>query len=433
MKLGLRGLVLALYFMVSGGPFGLEELLAKVGFWGAVPFLLLTPLVWSLPTALMVGELSSALPHSGGYYAWVRRGLGPFWGVQEAWLSFSASLFDMAIYPALFTSYLARLWPSAAAHPLSIGVVFIAVCLAWNLRGLEAFERYGTLLAVVLLAPFILLAACNWGGFGGPHAAFLVAPVAVATPRSTDLLGALLIAMWNFMGWDNASTLAGEVQSPQRSYPRGVALALVLVICTYMVPVIAAANSGVDPAEWRTGAWVSHARATGGTWVATAICIAGMVSPVGMFASLMASYARLPVALAEDGYLPRGLTRRTRSGAPWIALGVCAMLWTVTLGLSFERLVVIDILLYGLSLLLEFVTLVALRIREPELPRPYRVPGGLIGAVLLGLGPLLLVVLALVRNRAETVFAMPAVVFAAMVIALGPMFYLLAERYRRRG
>ena len=50
-------------------------------------------MVWSLPTALMIGELSSAIPAEGGFYAWVTRGLGPFWGFQEAWLSLVASIF----------------------------------------------------------------------------------------------------------------------------------------------------------------------------------------------------------------------------------------------------------------------------------------------------------------------------------------------------
>ena len=81
----------------------------------------MTPVVWSLPTALMVGELAAALPEEGGYYAWVRRALGPFWGFQEAWLSLVASVFDMAIYPTLFALYLGKLSPplptAGAARP----------------------------------------------------------------------------------------------------------------------------------------------------------------------------------------------------------------------------------------------------------------------------------------------------------------------------
>ncbi|MDP9001980.1 MAG: amino acid permease, partial [Myxococcota bacterium] len=97
--------------MVSGGPYGLEELVSSVGYGGALLLLVVTPIVWSLPTALMVGELAGAVPDEGGYYAWVRRAMGKFWGFQEAWLSLVASIFDMAIYPTLFVTYLNRLFP----------------------------------------------------------------------------------------------------------------------------------------------------------------------------------------------------------------------------------------------------------------------------------------------------------------------------------
>ncbi len=107
-KLTLWPLVAATFFMVSGGTYGTEEIVHGAGYGRAILILLFTPVLWSLPTAFMIGELSSALPAEGGYYAWVRRGLGNFWGFQEAWLSLAASIFDMAIYPTLFVGYLTR-------------------------------------------------------------------------------------------------------------------------------------------------------------------------------------------------------------------------------------------------------------------------------------------------------------------------------------
>jgi amino acid transporter len=77
--------------MVSGGPYGLEELVKDTGYRAALLILVLLPLVWSLPTGLMVGELSAAIPAEGGFYVRVRRALGPFWGVQESWLSLPKS------------------------------------------------------------------------------------------------------------------------------------------------------------------------------------------------------------------------------------------------------------------------------------------------------------------------------------------------------
>ena len=84
-------LVAATYFMVSGGPYGLEDLVQSAGYGRALLVLAITPLLWALPTALMVGELASAIPEQGGYYEWVRRAIGPFWGFQESWLSLAAA------------------------------------------------------------------------------------------------------------------------------------------------------------------------------------------------------------------------------------------------------------------------------------------------------------------------------------------------------
>ena len=86
----------------------------------------------------------------------------------------------------------------------------------------------------------------------------------------------------------------------------------------------------------------------------------------------MMSYTRLPIAMAADGLLPRAFLRRNRRGVPWVSVLVCGLGWALALKLPFERLISIDLILYGSSLILEFVTLIVLRLREPELPRPFR-------------------------------------------------------------
>ena len=99
----------------------------------------------------------------------------------------------------------------------------------------------------------------------------------------------------------------------------------------------------------------------------------------------------------------------------------------MALGLSFERLISIDLLLYGASLLLEFVALVVLRLKEPALVRPFRIPGGLTVAVLAGVGPSLLLAFALVAARSQRVGPLPALVFAALVAIAGPLAYWMAR------
>ena len=159
-KLKLWPLVAATYFMVAGGPYGLEDLVQGAGYRLAIVSLLLTPLLWALPAALMVGELSSAIPEEGGYYVWVRRALGPFWGVREAWLSLAASVFDMAIYPTLFVLYLGEFAPALGSGRTGVlvGAAVVAVAAAWNIAGIRAVGESSFYLMLALLFPFAVMA-----------------------------------------------------------------------------------------------------------------------------------------------------------------------------------------------------------------------------------------------------------------------------------
>ena len=95
------------------------------------------------------------------------------------------------------------------------------------------------------------------------------------------------------------------------------------------------------------------------------------------------------------------------------------------LNFTFERLISIDLVLYGSSLLLEFVALPVLRRREPALPRPFRVPGGMAGAILAGIGPALLIFFAMYAARNERVWGLNALLFAALVGVSGAVVYAL--------
>ena len=218
-KLTLLPLIAATYFMVSGGPFGLEDIVAKAGYLGAILILLITPAIWAFPTGLMVSELASAIPEEGGYYVWATRGMGRFWGFQEAWLSLTGSIFDMAIYPTLFVGYLGHFAPALTAghRGYVIGVALVAAAALWNLLGIGAVGGSSVIFGLLLLAPFGVVTL--WAVL---HPAAHPHPGAVPL-HNVDFLGGIMVAMWNYMGWDNTSTIAGEVDRPQRTYPRAMA------------------------------------------------------------------------------------------------------------------------------------------------------------------------------------------------------------------
>ena len=431
-KMRLLPLVGATYFMVAGGPYGLEDIIGKAGYGRALLLLLLIPLVWSLPTSLMVGELASSIPQEGGYYEWVRRALGGFWGFQEAWLSLTASIFDMALYPVTFVLYLGKIAPDwTYGHRGTLWALAVVIgCALWNLRGAKAVGGGSILLFTAMLAPFAALVAIGlWHGFGTHGAGLRALTAGTATP---DMAAAISVCLWNYMGWDNASTIAQEVEDPQRTYPRAMLISAALVAATYILPLAAVAVAGIPAEQFSTGAWADAARSLGGTGLfgvglALAVVVGGTISGIGMFNALMMSYTRIPYALAREGLLPKLFTRTTKTGVPWLSVALCAIAWGLAVQLSFERLISIDLVLYGAALLLEFVALVVLRQREPNLHRPFRIPGGTGAAVLAGIGPTVLIVFAMWAARDEKMAGFPALAFAATLAACGPILYAVVR------
>jgi len=417
--------------MVSGGTYGTEEIVHGAGYGRAILILLLTPLLWSLPTAFMIGELSSALPYEGGYYAWVRRAMGNFWGFQEAWLSLIASIFDMAIYPTLFVAYLTRMFPWFQENGRGwwVALAVVIACAVLNIAGVKVVSLTSLWLFFALSAPFVAIVVLAPFKMGA-----LVNAVTKPTTSSVDILGGLLICMWNYMGWDNASTIATEVERPQRTYPRAMLVAVCIVALSYVLPFAAMWMTGLTPTAWETGSWADIAGLLGGPLLRIGVVLGGIISAFGMFNALVMSYSRLPLAMAQDGMLPGIFGKlHSKSRAPWVAIVALAIGWAMCLGLGFARLVTLDILLYGFSLLLEFMALAVLRFREPDLPRPFRVPGGLFGAIAVGIPPMLLLGFSIVRSEHEQVWNMSSFAFGMILIGAGFVAYAVNHLLKPRG
>lgn len=429
-RLTLWPLIASTFFMVSGGTYGTEEIVHGAGYGRALIILLVTPLLWSLPTAFMLGELSSALPQEGGYYAWVRRAMGNFWGFQEAWLSLVASIFDMAIYPTLFVAYLARLLPEFRVGPpaILVGLAVIALCVLLNVLGIRVVGMTSLWLLVLLSLPFAVIVVV------APFRHALGQAPTAPSASTVGILGGLLIAMWNYMGWDNASTIAAEVEKPQRTYPRALMGAVVIVGLTYILPVAAMAHTGIAASEWETGSWADLGAKVGGPWLGVAVALGAMMSAFGMFNALVMSYSRLPLAMAQDGMLPKVFARvHPRTRAPWVSIVVLAAAWACCLGLGFERLITIDILIYGVALALEFAALLVLRFTEPGLKRPFAVPGGKFGAIMVGVGPLFLLGFSVVHSQSEQIWGMSGLTFGLLLMGAGVAAYGIRMLVQRLG
>jgi len=424
-------LVFILYFSTSGGAFTTETLVAAVGPGMALLVLLLVPVVYSLPEILIIGELASMLPLEGGYYRWVQRAFGPFWAFQNGWLTWMYSLVDMAIYPKLFVTYLAWFAPRLPSWGVwGVGLLVIWGATAINLAGAARVGRTSVVAGTFIIAGFLAVSVAALAHASHVPWRPFAAPSSVA---KGGMAVGLSIALWNYIGWDNASTVQGEVRDATRSYPRALAIALPLVVAGYIIPLLATL-SATDWTTWVEGGWPQIALAAGGAlgpMLAAWLALGGMVSALALFNALLLAYSRIPFVMAMDGLLPAALARTDARGTPRVAVLFAAVCYSVFMLLPFGSLVIADVLLYSLALMLELGSLVVLRGREPALRGAFRIPLGTGAVAALALLPFSVLLLVVALSFLDGEYGLPAVTGAAVAIALGPLCYSLARRHAR--
>ena len=251
-----------IYFTVCGGSFGAEPLVGLSGPGFALLLLIVTPLVFSIPTMLMVRELQSMMPVEGGYYHWLKKAFGPFVGFMGGWMNWVVSWVDVSIYPVLAATYLAFFIP-ALSNGVTIagfeisGVVLsflVAMVLIWgisilNVRGARISGLFTNWLGLVMMVPLVLMSVIGlaaWIKSGQTiHLPFLLNGAAVNPQSLVAALGTgIYVAMWNFMGWELPTAAGDEVVNPRKTYPAAMVLVLVATIATYSIPMVTGLYGG---------------------------------------------------------------------------------------------------------------------------------------------------------------------------------------------
>jgi len=348
---------------VSGGPYGIEDTVPTLGPGMTLVLLVLTPIFWSLPVALVMAELAGAMPDEGGYVTWTRRAFGPRWAFMVGWWSWIDSFVDVAVYPALFVEYL-RFWrpEMTSGERWLLVVVFIVALTGLNLLGVRPTGHVTVVLAVLALLP---VAALTVAALAVPRTVPWE-PLA-PTGQGLEALGlGLAVLMWNYSGWDTPTTVLGETHAPERAFRVASFLTLPVLAAAYLLPMGASLATGVlEWDKWTTGSLPVVAEAVGGHWLGHAVAAGAVVSTAGLFSSLLLTNSRLPYVLARDGLMPSGLAAvHPRFGTPWAAILVSAALYAAFAVFSFKELIVLNVWLYSLSLLVELAAFVWLRLRE---------------------------------------------------------------------
>ncbi len=427
-KLGVLPLAAVIFLTVSGGPYGLEPLLGYSGRDAVLLLLLVTPILWDIPAILTVLELNSMMPVSGGYYTWVKRALGLRFAFYEGWWTWLYTFVDLAIYPVLFVTYAAYFWPEVVQYKIPVCLLIIWSGAMLNILGISPVGRLSILLGIMVFLPFLIMAVV---AFVSPGAS-----VTIPTPSLDGLtlpaLGmGLYTVMWNFFGWDNATTYAGEVEHAGRTYIRAIVIAFCVVIALYVLTMLVVLHSGIDANLLREGGFPRLGAIVGGPWLGAALAVGGLASALGLYNAVLLAVSRVPEVMADDRLLPRGLSRlHPRFGTPYVSILLCAVVVSLMIFRSFTDLIIIDVTLYGAGLFLEFIALIALRINAPLDPRPFRIPLPVFGLLVMYLLPFGVYVVAVAGAFAEEGAAFMPALFASIALCSAELGWQIARRRR---
>ncbi|MFV8242380.1 ethanolamine permease [Mycolicibacterium peregrinum] len=363
----------------SGWNFGLEQ-----GGFGGLLIAVVVIAAMYFCMVLGLAELSSALPAAGGGYTFARRALGPWGGFATG----TAILIEYSIAPAAIATFIGGYVESLGLFGIHKGwwvylaafVIFIGIHLA----GVGEALRLMFVITAIALLGLVIFAVSAIGHFDVANLTD-IAPDAAAVGASSFLphgyLGiwaAIPFAIWFFLAVEGVPLAAEETANPERNVPRGIIAAMtVLIITCVTVLFLTASAGGADAMSTVDDPLV---QALGGTgFAAKAVNYIGLFGLIASFFSIIYAYSRQTFALSRAGYLPTRLSVTNKRKAPTLALIVPGIVGFL-LSLTGHGDLILNMAVFGaaLSYVLMMISHIVLRVREPEMKRPYRTPGGII-------------------------------------------------------
>jgi amino acid transporter len=423
-RAGLFYFVFVMFAYTTGGPFGMEEMVTTSGPGLTLVYLLVIPFFWCIPVSLVAAELTTAIPVEGGFYRWVRAGYGDFWGFLAGWWNWSASWLLGGSYAVLFSDYLAVFFPSLVGwkHYL-VSVALIALLAYVNIRGIQMVGVVSTILEFAVLIPIFalcIIAAPKWHfnpfhPFVPPHVpGFQVFGVGLA------------LGLWLYSGYEQCSSVAAEVENPQRTFPIALAIVVPLSVATYFLPALFSLGALGNWEKWNTAYLSTAALLIGGSALGIAMTVAAMLGNVALLNATVLTSTRMPSSMAEDGYLPPVFAaKHEKYGTPWIAILISSAIYALLAFQTLAQLLTVYVWLRSLVTVLTVMAAWKLRKTQPETKRPFRIPWGKAGLAYVVIAPILMTIVALV-------FSDPfALKWGPVPVALGVAAYFVFPQIKK--
>jgi amino acid transporter len=417
-KAGLFYFVWVMFSYCTGGPFGLEDMVTTSGPGMTLIYLLVIPFFWSVPVSLVSAELTSAMPVEGGFYRWARAGFGDFWGFLAGWWNWCASFLLGAAYAVQFSDYLSFYIPDLTGWK-HYGVSLLVVALiTWiNVRGIQAVGKFATGLELFILLPVLVLVVVGLSKWH--HNPFL--PLIPPHQPKFNVFGVgLALGLWLYSGYEQCSTVAEEVENPQRTYPLALAFVVPMSIAVYFLPTFASLAALGDWQNWHTRYFADAAQLIGGPWLGAWMTLAAMITNISLLNATVLASTRMPFAMAEDGYLPRSLTGvHPRYGTPWIAIITSATVYGLLAMRSLTQLITVYSWLRIATTVMTVLAAWQLRRKQPDLKRPFVIPWRRRGLIYAVAAPIVMSAVAMLGSDRT------GLTYGPLALAVGPVVYLL--------
>ena len=395
-KAGFFQLTFMIYGAVCGGAFGLEAMISGSGPGIAIVVLVVMPFLFSIPISLAVAELTAAFPVEGGNYRWSRMALGDFWGFQAAWWAWMTGMVTNSSFAVLFADYLKSWMPQMTeVQHMGAALILTWAMFALNLFGIDVVGNTSILLSVLLLLPFIAMTGIGLVGWVHNPVIPFVAPGLGFLPA---LGAAVVTGIWLYSGYDKLSSVAEEVENPQRIFPPALLGAATLAMLSYVLPTVAALAARGNWSEWKDAYFPELAGQMGGPSLKFLMVFGGLCSNALLLNVTQLSASRVPLALAKDGLLPSWVgALAPRWGTPVAALAIGSLVTSVIAwAYPFEQILVIYAWFQMASNLLVYANVWLMRRRFADVPRPFSVPGGTTGLVLAALPTTVIAAIAII-------------------------------------
>ena len=413
--------VFMVFCLTAAGAYGIEEMIPQAGPGLTLVMLIVLPFVWSTPMGLVAAELGSALPQEGGYYKWVQRACGEFWGFQAGWWRTISVYFDNTLYVVLAGSYLGSVLHLSGLQEYLFKASIIIFFTYINIRGIRDVGAVSTVISILVLVAFSLVAVIGFSQWQtNPFVPFI--------PPGQSLLQSvgygLAIGMWVYSGYESMSTVAGEIKDPQ-VIPRATLITVPLIMAVYILPTMGGLASLGRWSEWAAEGGLTYGDVV--TQVAPALGVVfvfiAIIAQFSIFNTYIASGSRGFFALAEDNLAPKILVKCSKErGVPYVAVLSLGIFCLIICMFPFGVIVVVDVMLFMSAYALIFISACILRVKEGSLPRPFKVPIGTKAFIAMCIPALLIIFVAFFINGTDYF------VGGMAALVTGPIMYLIFKR-----